>query len=135
MISLVKQVFIVSLSFSSHLASVTNVRTKSMSLNKNYCTCKKDYSWNPSTCICEDDKHLKSIADTSVVTCDEIISVMDIASTKMTNTVATNVSINSDIEKINCHSKDVRYKIDSYILHSVLVAIILLLIITFICYH
>ena len=128
MISLVKQVFIVSLSFSSHLASVTNVRTKSMSLNKNYCTCKKDYSWNPSTCICEDDKHLKSIADTSVVTCDEIISVMDIASTKMTNTVATNVSINSDIEKV-------RYKIDSYILHSVLVAIILLLIITFICYH
>ena len=128
MISLVKQVFIVSLSFSSHLASVTNVRTKSMSLNKNYCTCKKDYSWNPSTCICEDDKHLKSIADTSVVTCDEIISVMDIASTKMTNTVATTVSINSDIEKV-------RYKIDSYILHSVLVAIILLLIITFICYH
>ena len=45
---------------------------------KNYCICIKDYSWNPSTCICENDKYLKSIADTSVITCDEIISVMDI---------------------------------------------------------
>ena len=24
---------------------------------KNYCTCKKDYSWNPSTCICENNKY------------------------------------------------------------------------------
>ena len=23
---------------------------------KNYCTCKKDYSWNPSICICENSK-------------------------------------------------------------------------------
>ena len=54
---------------------------------KNYHICKKEYNWNHSTCICENDKYLKSIADTSVVTCDEIISVMDIVSTKMTNSV------------------------------------------------
>ena len=28
---------------------------------------KKDCSWNPSTCICEISKYLKSIADTSVI--------------------------------------------------------------------
>ena len=33
---------------------------------------------------------MKSIADPSVVTCDEIISVMDIVSTKMTNNITTN---------------------------------------------
>ena len=31
---------------------------------KNYHKCKKDYSLNPSTCICENSKYLKSIADT-----------------------------------------------------------------------
>ena len=30
---------------------------------KNYCTFNKDYSWNPSTCICENGKYLKGIAD------------------------------------------------------------------------
>ena len=80
---------------------------------KNYGTWKKDYSWNPSICICENDKYLKSILDTS--------------STKMTNTIAKNVSINSD-------GKKVKYKIDSYILNIVLLVIILLLIVTIICY-
>ena len=60
--------------------------------------------------------------------CDEIISVLDIVSIKMTNTIAPNVSI-------NCHTKKVRYKIDCYILHTILLAIILLLIITIICNH
>ena len=50
--------------------------------------CKKDYSLNPSRCICENSKHLKSIADSSVIACDEILSVMDIASTKKTNAIA-----------------------------------------------
>ena len=59
---------------------------------KNYRTCKKDYSCNPSTCICENSKYLKSIADTSVTECDEIISVMEIVSTKKTNTIAANVT-------------------------------------------
>ena len=71
---------------------------------KNYRTCKKDYSWNPSIRICEYSKHLKSIADTSVIMCVEVISVMDIVSTKRTNTVATNIWI-------NCDNKKVRYKV------------------------
>ena len=50
---------------------------------------------------------------------------MDILSTKMTNTITTNMSI-------NCHSKKVRYKIDCYILKTV---IILLFIITIIYCH
>ena len=89
---------------------------------------KKNYSWNPSTCISENDKYLKSITDTSVIMCDEIVSVMDVVSTKITKTISTNPSI-------NCHNKKVRYKIDSYILHTVLLVIILLLIITVICNH
>ena len=40
---------------------------------KNYHKCKKDYSCNPNTCIYENSKYLKSIADTSVIAYDEII--------------------------------------------------------------
>ena len=72
---------------------------------KNYRKCKKDCSWNPSTYICENSKYLKGIPDTSVIACDEITSVMDIVSTKMTDTIATNTSI-------NFYSKNLRYKID-----------------------
>ena len=53
---------------------------------------------------------------------------MDIVSTKMTNTIATNVIK-------NCHIKKVIYKIDCYILHIVLLVIILPLIITIIYYY
>ena len=58
---------------------------------KNYRTCQKDYSWNPGICICEYSKYLKSIPDTSVIMCVEVISVMDIVSTKRANTAATNI--------------------------------------------
>ena len=44
--------------------------------------------------------YLKTITDTSVMACDEIISITDILSTKMTINIATNVSINSDSKKI-----------------------------------
>ena len=46
----------------------------------------------------------------------------------MTNTIAANV-------KKSCHRKKVRYKFDYFILHTVLLAIILLLIIAFVYYH
>ena len=85
--------------------------------------CKKDYSWNPSPYHCENGKYLKSIVDDSVIACDEIIFVMDIATTNMANTIATNAT------------KKVRFKVDCYILHTVILEIILLLIITIICYH
>ena len=71
---------------------------------------------------------IEGIADTSDIMYDEIISVMDIVSTKKRNTIARNVSINSD-------DKKVRYKIDCCISDTVLLVIILLLIITIICYH
>ena len=76
-------------------------------------------------CICKNNKYLKSIADTSVIECDEVISVMDIVSTKKANTIATNLSI-------NCYNEKIR---GCYILHRVLLVIILLLIIAIICYH
>ena len=63
-----------------------------------------------------------------MIACDEIIDVMDIVWTKITNTIATNKSINSD-------DKKVRYKIDWYILHIVLLMIIFLLITIIICYQ
>ena len=64
------------------------------SVCKSYSTCKKKL-----TCICENSKYLKSVADTSVITCDKIMSVMGILSTKLTNAIARNVSINSDGKK------------------------------------
>ena len=63
-----------------------------------------------------------------MIACDEIIDVMDIVWTKITNTIATNKSINSD-------DKKVRYKIDWYILHIVLLMIVFLLITIIICYQ
>ena len=64
-----------------------------------------------------------------MIACDKIVSVMGgIVSMIITNTIAANVSINSDVEKV-------RYKIDCYILHTVLLGITLLLIITMIWYH
>ena len=47
---------------------------------------KKDYSWNPSTCICESSKYLKSIVDDSVTVCDEIINVTESVSRNVTIT-------------------------------------------------
>ena len=110
-----------------HVIKIKSGIMKHVNVSKYYCNCKKDYNWNPSTCIWENSKYLNSIDNTSVITCVEIISVMDIVTTKMTNTIATNVTK-------NCHSKKVSYKIDCYILHSFL-AIKLLLIITIMCYH
>ena len=65
-----------------------------------------------------------------MIACDEATSVMDIASTKKTNTIATNASISC----MSCYNEKVRYNIDCYILHAVLLAIILLLIII-VCYY
>ena len=91
--------------------------------------CKEDYSWNPSKCIYENSKYLKRVTDTLLIMCDYIIFIIDIVTTKMKNTIATNFTNTSSK---NCHSKKVR---DCYILYTVLLAIILLLIITIIRYH
>ena len=44
--------------------------------------CKTNCSWNPNICIYENSKYLRNIADVSRIVCDEIMPVMDIASTK-----------------------------------------------------
>ena len=51
--------------------------------------CEKDYSWNPSTYICENNKYLKSPADTAVTECDEIVVAINNLSRKKTITIAT----------------------------------------------
>ena len=65
----------------------------------------------------ENSKYFKSIVDTSVIKCDETRTALDIVSTKMANTIAKRLLI-------NLNDKKVRYKIDCYILHSVLLPII-----------
>ena len=61
---------------------------------------------------------------------DEVITVKYIASTKkQTNTIATNVTSTASV---NCHN--IKIKV-CYILHTVLLAIMLLLITNIIWYH
>ena len=50
----------------------------------------KTFSWNLSICIYENSKDFKSI--TSVTECYEIITIMDVVSTEITNTIARNVT-------------------------------------------
>ena len=121
-----------------HVSEIKNRIIQHVNMNvKIIVSAKKIISWNPSTCICKNDNYLESTANTSLIECDEIISVVDIVSTKITNTIATNVSIHSD-------SKKVRYEIDCYVLRTLfitilysylIITIILLLIITIVCYH
>ena len=71
--------------------------------SEKYYTCEKDYSWNPSTCICKNSRYLKSIFDDSVIFYNAIINFTNIVSRNMTNTTSTNVMstvpINSDDKK------------------------------------
>ena len=111
-----------------HVIQIKNGIIKHVNVNvKIIVSAKKNYSWNPSTCICEISKYLKSIADNSVTESDEIVIVMDTVSTTTTtkNTVATNVTSTASI---NCHSKKVR---DNYILHTVLLETILSIILSY----
>ena len=92
------------------------------------CTCKKDYSSNPSTCIYNNNRYLKSFVVDSVIAFDEIINDADSVSTNVASTKQTNVSI-------NCDNKKVRYKIDCYILQTFLLVTILLFMIAIIFDH
>ena len=46
--------------------------------------CKRDYIWNPATCICEKGRYPRSIIDDSVM-CDEIIEETKTLPTKSTS--------------------------------------------------
>ena len=58
---------------------------------KNYCICKKNYTWKSSTCISKNGKYLKSIASNSIIACDEIINATYSVSTNLTNSIPANV--------------------------------------------
>ena len=65
-----------------YVIQIKNGITKYVKVNSSYRKYDKNYSWNSSTCICENSTYIKSIADASVTECDEIIIVMDNVSTK-----------------------------------------------------
>ena len=86
--------------------------------------CNSNQEWNK-------DKYLANSIYDPVIMCDEIVNAADSVSTNVANNISANVmstvSINSDNEKVIFSS--------SKIVHTVLLAIILLLIIAIICYH
>ena len=97
-----------------HLIQNENEIIKHVNVNvKIIASAKKIIYWNPSTCICENSKYFKSVSDTSMTDCDEIIIIMDAIAikktntiaTKKTNTIATNVT---SAASINYHSKKVK---------------------------
>ena len=53
---------------------------------------KKNYSWHPSTQICESNSYWKSVADNLIIIYDEIIIVTNSAFRNMTNSLPTNVT-------------------------------------------
>ena len=53
--------------------------------------CKKDYSWNPSICFCENSGYLKSFADNSVIVYGKVVHVTDSVSPNVTKTISKNV--------------------------------------------
>ena len=59
--------------------------------------CKKDYSWNSGTCICENKRYSKSIADDQVIVYDEIVCVTYNVSTNVANVISTNVTSTASI--------------------------------------
>ena len=93
---------------------------------------KKDYNWNPSTCICENSKCLKDTVDNLVIVCDEIINVIDGVSTNVTNTISANVTSTASI---NSHNKKVIYKMVRHIFYTFVLVTILLFIIAIIFYY
>ena len=62
-------------------------------------TIQKDYIWKPSTCGCETNRYLKSVADDLVITHYEIINVSDTAT-------------------INVHDKEATCNMDNYYVFS-----------------
>ena len=79
---------------------------------KKYCTCKKCYSRNPSTCIDENSKQLKRYCWCSLVVFDKITNVTNIVSRNPTNTISTNVT---NTVPVNSVIKN-KIKMDYYIL-------------------
>ena len=91
-------------------------------------------------CICQNSTYLKIIVDNPVTAFDGIVSITSGVSTNVTNTASTNVTSTSSknvtsIVSINSDDKEVRYKMDYYILSKFLSVTVLLFIIVFIYYY
>ena len=54
---------------------------------KKYHMCRKNYSWNSRTCICENSRNLKGIVHDLVIVSDEIVNVTYSVSKNVTNTI------------------------------------------------
>ena len=117
-------------SIEKHVIQIKNGIIKHVNVNvRIIVSAKKNIVGGILVYICENSKYLKSIADTSVMECYEIITVMDILLTKMANAIATNVTSAASIDS---QTKKLR---DCYILDTVLLVIISLLVIIIICYY
>ena len=80
-------------------------------------TIQKDYIWKPSTCGCETNRYLKSVADDLVITHYEIINVSDTAT-------------------INVHDKEATCNMDNYYVFSLFfLSLTILLLIATIFYY
>ena len=76
---------------------------------KKWYACKK-YSWN----ISENSRHLKGIADNSLIVCDEINCVMDnVSTTNMTNTISSNITSTISISSDDKNVKMALYHIEA----------------------
>ena len=56
---------------------------------------QKYYIWNLGTCNCENGKHLASVTDDSVITCDKIINAEPKSNDEETKPVPTNFNENN----------------------------------------
>ena len=61
-------------------------------IKKSIVCAKKDKIWNPTSCSCENGKHLANIIDNSVITCDEIIETIKTVPTKTVPTKSTSTN-------------------------------------------
>ena len=80
------------------------------------------------TCSCENGEYLANCIDDFALMCDSIVNAADSITTngsvKVMNSIPTNF-----------RNKKVRFKMDCWILSTVLLLVILLFLITIICYH
>ena len=69
--------------------------------------CKQDYISNPPTCSFESGRYLKSIIDSSIITCDKMTDTAAKLYAKTTkNTLSKTALTNFKEEKVTCKTKN-----------------------------
>ena len=75
--------------------------------------CKKDYIWNPDTCICANSKYVGSVIDELLIKYDRII---DTTKSTLVKTFPAKLSQRKILQKVTCFSN---FFIDYYmIIHT-----------------